>query len=474
MFSQQNSSITAPLLVADLNNDKKLDLVWNSAVYLGNGDGTFQQAPLGLPGSLLAIADLNGDGIPDLVMGSSGPGSAGVYAGNGNGTFQPSPFYTVSLPNQSVVAEATASIGDVNGDGHPDIVLQNFTTEGNNIVTVLLGDGAGHFTLDNNAYYTSFFNGSAGGMLARLNNQAPKLASDNVLDYLSFSTGAVISLLNQNNPKPTAQTLVSSNTVLTVSSDTANENQQLTFTATVTGLDPSGNVSFASGSATLGTAPIANGIATFTGSFAAAGTYAVTASYAGDNENQPSSSSAVSIAVGAPDFTVSVSPATATITAGQSAVETISVTPVAGYNRTVTFTCGPLPSEATCTFAPSSVTSSNGKAATSTLTVTTGAASAATRPGTSGAIAGIASVGVFFLLFSPMRLGRLRRTYLTLLYVFLLTGLVALSGCGGSGQSSGSASTRSNPGTPAGTQTITVSTSDGTISHSVSFQIVVQ
>jgi hypothetical protein len=474
LFSQQNSSITAPLLVADLNNDKKLDLVWNNAVYLGNGDGTFQQSPLGITGSLLAIADLNGDGIPDLVMGSSGPGSAGVYAGNGNGTFQPSPFYTVSLPNQSVVPEATASIGDVNGDGHPNIVLQNFTTEGNNIVTVLLGDGAGHFTLDNNAYYTSFFNGSAGGMLARLNNQAPKLASDNFLDYLSFSSGAVISLLNQNNPKPTAPTLVSSNTVLTVSSDTANENQQLTFTATVTGLDPSGNVSFASGSATLGTAPIANGIATFTGSFAAAGTYAVTASYAGDNENQPSNSSAVSITVGAPDFTVSVSPATATITAGQSAVATITVTPVGGYNGTVIFTCGPLPDEATCTFAPSSVTSSNGKATTSTLTVTTGAASPATRPWASGAMSGIASLGILFLLFSPMRLGSLRRTYLTLLYVFLLTGFVALSGCGGSSQSPGSPSTRSNPGTPAGTQTITVSTSDGTISHSVSFQVVVQ
>jgi hypothetical protein len=267
---------------------------------------------------------------------------------------------------------------------------------------------------------------------------------------------------------------VTSNTVLTVSSGTANENQQLTFTATVTGFNPSGNVSFASGSATLGTAPIAKGIATFTGSFAAAGTYAVTASYAGDNENQPSNSSAVSITVGAPDFTVSVSPQTDTITAGQSAVATITVTPVGGYNGTVTFTCGALPSETTCTFAPSSVTSSNGKAATSTLTVTTGAASPAMRPGTSRAMAGIASLGILFLLFSPIRLGSLRRTYLTLLYVFLLTGFVALSGCGGSSQSPGSPSTRSNPGTPAGTQTITVSMSDGTTSHSVSFQIVVQ
>jgi hypothetical protein len=68
LFSQQNTSISQQVLVADLNNDKKLDLVWNGAVYLGNGDGTFQQMPLGLSGTPLAVADLNGDGIPDVVM----------------------------------------------------------------------------------------------------------------------------------------------------------------------------------------------------------------------------------------------------------------------------------------------------------------------------------------------------------------------------------------------------------------------
>ncbi len=99
LFSQQNSSVIQGVLVGDLNNDKKLDLVWNGAVYLGSGDGTFQQAPLGISGTALAIADLNGDGIPDLLMGT-GPGSGGIYAGNGDGTFQPTPFYTVPLPNQ--------------------------------------------------------------------------------------------------------------------------------------------------------------------------------------------------------------------------------------------------------------------------------------------------------------------------------------------------------------------------------------
>jgi hypothetical protein len=490
LFSQQNTSICQQVLVADLNNDKKLDLVWNSAVYLGNGDGTFQQTPLGITGTALALADLNGDGIPDLLMASSSGTAVGaLYAGNGNGTFQSTPFYTLPLSDLNLlIAGGAASIGDVNADGHPDIVLQYRTSENIDQVTVLLGDGTGNFTLDSNNYYSSFYNdGSLGGALVRLNNQAPKLANDNALDYLSFSTGAVIPLLNQTNPKPVVPTLASSSTVLAVSANTASENQALTFTATVTGFAPTGNVSFTSGATTLGTVAVANGTATLSASFAAAGTYAVTASYAGDVENQPSSSNAVSIAVAAPappaapDFTVAVSPATATVTAGQPVAATLTITPVAGYSGTVTFSCGTLPSLAACTFAPSSVTPSNGAAATTKLTVTTTAPSAATQRGAIRPLEPLAWFSVTFLLFLPGRTAKRyrHRMYSVLIVLFVMGGLISLSGCGGANASaSGGASstTTSTPGTPTGTQTITVSATDSTgkLTHSVTLQIVVQ
>jgi hypothetical protein len=475
LFSQQNSSVSQGVLVADLNNDKKLDLVWNGAVYLGNGDGTFQQAPLGIGGTPLAIADLNGDGIPDLLMGAVPGASGGIYAGNGNGTFQPTPFYT-----NSSLRGASASIGDVNADGHPDIVLQSNTSENFDLVTVLFGDGTGNFVLDSNTYNSSFFDdGSIGGVLARLNNQAPKLPNDNALDYLSFSPGAVIPLLNQTNPKPVAPTLAGSSTALSVSANASSENQQLTFTATVAGFTPTGEVTFTSGATTLGTATLVKGTATFSASFAAAGTYAVIASYAGDAENQPSTSNAVSIVVAAPDFTVAISPATATITAGQSVTATLTITPVGGYTSIVSFSCGTLPSLATCTFAPSSVSPGNGAAASTKLTITTTAPSAATQRAAVRKLTPVAWVSVAFLLLLPVRGSKRYRRWMYFVPIVVMCSWISLSGCGGSKVSpaAGSASGASNtPGTPAGTETITVTAADSTgkLSHAVTLQVVVQ
>jgi hypothetical protein len=385
LFSQQNTSVSQQVVAADLNNDKKLDLIWNGAVYLGNGDGTFQQIPFPIGGAPLAVADLNGDGIPDVVMGStlltySGATGGYVYAGNGNGTFQASPFYT--FPSQ-YVSPVSASVGDLNGDGHPDLLLQYFTTSNFYGAGVALGDGAGHFTLDNNTYYTSVINGyTTGGALARLNNQAPKLPNDNALDFLSFSVGAVIPLLNQSNPKPTAPP---------------------------------------------------------------------------------------------PDFGVTVSPATATVTAGQSAVATLTVTPIGGYSGTVNFSCGTLPGGAACLFAPSSVTPAAGVPATGKLTITTTAPSSAMDRGVPRPLEGIALMSVGVLLFLPGRRLNRRGIYSTVVMLFLICGIVSLSGCSSSGGSS-NPSNPSNPGTPGGTQTVTVSATDasGKLTHSVTLQIVVQ
>jgi len=94
----------------------------------------------GGPGaSFIAVADVNGDGKPDLLVANgraTGTNGVGVLLGNGDGTFQPVVTYS------SFGMQARLAIGDINNDGAPDIVLSN--VQGPTIV-VLLGNGNGKF-----------------------------------------------------------------------------------------------------------------------------------------------------------------------------------------------------------------------------------------------------------------------------------------------------------------------------------------
>ena len=149
----------AGLIAGDLNNDKKLDFIWGNAVFLGNGDGTFKQIPLNPASpsaSVIALADLNGDGILDAVY---SPGTS-IYAGNGDGTFQTTPFYTVPLPCTGGVCTSVDSfaLGDVNGDGNPDLLLVESVSSSSPSLVLYLGDGHGNFTQDPNNYFVGTLN----------------------------------------------------------------------------------------------------------------------------------------------------------------------------------------------------------------------------------------------------------------------------------------------------------------------------
>src|SRR5207302_4356270 len=79
-----------------------------------------------------------------------------------------------------------------------------------------------------------------------------------------------------------------------------------------------------------------------------------------------------------PDYSVSATPSTTTITAGQQASFTVSAAPLNGSKQTVTWDCMGAPQAATCTVSPSSVVLNGSSAATATVTLTTTARTAAT------------------------------------------------------------------------------------------------
>jgi hypothetical protein len=144
------------IAVGDLNKDGKPDLVVSAGddatgygtvnVFLGNGDGTFATPvtyPIDSESKSVAIGDLNGDGTPDLVTANWGGTNVSVLLGQGDGTFKAQVPYTVTTGNTSPYFVA---IGDLNGDGKLDLVTSNYTFNQNDgSVTVVLGNGDGTF-----------------------------------------------------------------------------------------------------------------------------------------------------------------------------------------------------------------------------------------------------------------------------------------------------------------------------------------
>ena len=76
-----------------------------------------------------------------------------------------------------------------------------------------------------------------------------------------------------------------------------------------------------------------------------------------------------------PDFAILATPPSATVSAGQSASYTLSLTPLHGFNQAVSLSCNRAPTAAKCTVLPSSVTLDGSNTSTATVTVTTTAAS---------------------------------------------------------------------------------------------------
>lgn len=271
--------------------------------------------------------DVNGDGKADLLVAngcdSSGcpDGSVGVLLGNGDGTFPTAVTY-----DSLGVSATSIAVADLNGDGKPDVVVANLYSNGSGYgtVSVLLNTGAESTTLSSSLNpsiygqkvtwtatvtspgsvtltgkvqfrWSSYVIGSATldssgvATLTRSNLNAGAFPLTAVYLGDAANSGSTSAVLNQ------VVLQATSAAKLTSSLNPSAQGQAVTFTATISSptVKPTGPVTFMVGKTVLGTAQLSGGKATLTISSLPVGSTKVTATYHGNSNISKSSASVI-------------------------------------------------------------------------------------------------------------------------------------------------------------------------------------
>lgn len=144
VMTDVNGDGLADMITAGRSGDAPLTFQGYATVRLGNGDGSFMAGVSyeteSTYSSGLALGDVNGDGIPDLVTSGTGDDSCGYVTlriGAGDGTFGAAYSY------QSLGVMSDVVLGDVNSDGILDLASAEY--DGAGYATIRLGTGDGTF-----------------------------------------------------------------------------------------------------------------------------------------------------------------------------------------------------------------------------------------------------------------------------------------------------------------------------------------
>jgi FG-GAP-like repeat len=556
------SGLSGNLVTGDFDNDSNADFAVPAgsgiAVFFGDATGNFTRVRIAGPALQLQIADVDGDGRPDLFAGdfaTAASARVAIYRNNGDRTF--TALSPVSVPNLQALSFAA---GDFDGDHKADLALSMSQLT----VEIMVGNGDGTFQTAQTVYTAavpdgltnpaewhvetvaatgdydgngkqdfvasegpqSFFGGVNVGIFL---NQAGLNFTRQMFSAGEFFAPSVIDA-NGDGKSDLGFTWSACHTpcggadIRSMASGTPAMIDNASWDGVLQGLPGSPVAADFNGDGVQDTAWSYGTYATFTDSTARQSVFVhlgpPTTDQAkqqsieykigpDDLNNLDSMASAdfnndgapdmvvLSIAnqairlmlnttpgVFKPEFRLTVAPAAATVSAGQSTTFTTILTPTGGFTQQTALTCAGLPAGATCSFAPSSLIPSNG-AAKSTLTIMTTA-------GTSGALRN-ASSQMFFATMLPF-LGmvfaageRRQRKRLPLITIIAAVLVLTCISCGGVGGSAAAASTSPPPsggggtggggtpsGTLAGTYTVVITAQSAGITHTSNVQLTVE
>jgi hypothetical protein len=271
-------------------------------------------------------------------------------------------------------------------------------------------------------------------------------------------------------PKPSAPLLINTNTTISSSASQADQGFTICLTATVAPLSgttaPTGDVVFTVGQKKIGTSALSGGKANLLTAALPTGNDKVVASYAGNSSFSASTSSAVTVKIAGPDFTVEATPASVSGKPGQSIGTELLITPMNGFNQVPQLGCTGMPEGATCSF-DKPAKQPDGTSAVKMTINTAPITAESNRQTLFRAPFALAFLPLLFWLSSRQRKEFRRLLSLSMLAMAIVFLGGSAIGCGGKASSSGAGATSAKGTTVI---TVTAQTTSG-ISHTTNIQL---
>jgi hypothetical protein len=363
-FVTPNAGPSEPV-IADFNNDTNLDVAVGTnlqlRIFLGNGTGGFA-APMNFPHTAIGVTqtksgDFDKDGKLDIALvhsltGGVDASTVQILLGNGDGTFGTSAAFFAGANPSSL------SVGDFDKNSVDDIVTNNLPGLGLfinkcpptlNTTTTLsatpLSAAFGQSVTLSATVATVPPGAPPTGMVMFLDGATPLGSATLSAGTASISTSTLAigshsitaqylgsGAFNSSTSAPVIVTVGQAATVTMVSSNLNPSifGQSVTFTANVTGTNPTGTVNFLDGTTVIGSGILNAGTTTFATSTLSVGTHSISAQYLGDANFAGSTSAVINQVVNCPVITLSPT----TLPNGQAGV---------AYNQTLTASGGVAP-----------------------------------------------------------------------------------------------------------------------------------